>query len=411
MKHALARILSGSAIGQGVLLLVMPILTRLYSVDDFAVLTVVTALAVVLGGVSTLCMDRAVCLPESDGDSLVLLRVGLIATVAVTLISLVVSFLVRESLAISFELDSLHVLWWLPAATSFFIATRSLASAWLVRHQQHGKLGRRNAVQGLVQAAWSVTAGVLGFGAAGIGASLGVGRLAGTLGAFPWRSKHLRLQGPSMWSVLKEYRLFPLVSTWSRLANQLGAQAPTLLFAGLFGPGAAGLYALTVRVVAAPTGVLVDASAQFFEGEFSARLRSGRSGLDDLVRTTSLRLGLAALIPTIFVILFSPGVFEALFGSEWRGAGLFAQVTVVGALAQVAVTPVSRALILMGYQGTQLAWDVTRSIATSAAIVIPAMLGANAVFALVALTAVLVVWYIIAYILCFRGAQRFAFND
>ncbi len=406
MRRALTRILSGSAIGQGALLLAAPLLTRLYTTDEFAVLVIVTSIAVVVGGLATLSLDRAITLPSENVKAFALLRASALTSVVVTVIFLAVGWFTRDLMADLFAMPAFANLWWLPAITSLFVASRTLSGAWLVRERQHRRLGRRNAIQGLGQVAWSIGAGLAGLGALGIGASLAVGRLAGTVGALPHRSQRLSMTWVSMRAALYEYRSFPLVNTWSKLANQIGAQAPTLLFAALYGPVAAGLYALTVRMISAPAGVFIEAAAQFFEGEFAVRLREGRSDLVALIQSTSWRLGALTLLPASVVVFLGPPLFAFVFGPEWRGAGVYAQVMALMTVAQMAVTPISSALVLMGYQRAQLVWDVTRGVLTSAAIVLPHTLGLSSEVAIFALTFVMIAWYAIAYWLCVHGARR-----
>src|SRR5690606_38929587 len=50
-------------------------------------------------------------------------------------------------------------------------------------------------------------------------------------------------------TVGNRYRQFPIYSSWAALLGTAGSQLPPIMFAALFSPSAAGLYALAHRVV------------------------------------------------------------------------------------------------------------------------------------------------------------------
>src|SRR5687768_4677168 len=83
VSHGAARILAGSALGQGILLAVSPLLTRLYTPRDFAALTAFTALATVLGSIVTLSWDRAIVVPTAEAQARSLMIVGSATVLAI----------------------------------------------------------------------------------------------------------------------------------------------------------------------------------------------------------------------------------------------------------------------------------------------------------------------------------------
>jgi len=67
-----------------------------------------------------------------------------------------------------------------------------------------------------------------------------------------------------MLKVAKEYKKFPLYSTWSALLNSTGAQLPVLIFTAYYSPLIAGLYMLTQRVIKTPLSIVGQAVTQLF---------------------------------------------------------------------------------------------------------------------------------------------------
>src|SRR3954454_20274925 len=73
----------GGALGQGMIVLVSPLLTRLYTPADFGVFAVFTALVLMLSVVATLRLETAVVLPERDEEAAALAWSALSAAVVI----------------------------------------------------------------------------------------------------------------------------------------------------------------------------------------------------------------------------------------------------------------------------------------------------------------------------------------
>lgn len=407
MARPVSRILLGSLIGQGSILAVSPLLTRLYSPSDFGVFAVVTAICAVLGGVATLSWDRAIVVPRSDQTARSIVAVGLLTVLGISAILTLVSLLLRDGISALFDAPSLSLYWWIVPLTVLFIGLYALVSGWTVRREHYNALGVRNGVMGVSQAASSVALGVAGAAPFGLLISLFVGRTAALSSMFreiasikahrvSWR----RLQVTTL-----RYRRFPLVSTWSRLLNSLGLQLPIILIIALYGDLVGGLFALTLRVLAAPVSIVVDATSQYFEGTFGRRNRERNGGLAESVRAFSSRMAIVALVPTILVSFAGSWLFGVVFGAGWTDAGLYAQITVWTYFAQFVVTPVSRALLILEKQGLQLTWDVSRFALTSTVIIGSSLVGASFFMCIALLSVAQIVTYGALWVMCHAAAR------
>lgn len=401
---AVSRILLGSLIGQGAILLASPALTRLYSPTDFGALAVVTAVSAVLGNLVTLSWERAIVVPADDNRAKDVVVLGLASVLVLVSVLTVVAYFIRNDVATRLNSRVFDDYWWLVPATVAAIGFYAIASSWLVRRQQYSALAVRNAVQGISQAGASVLLGLIGLIPLGLISSVGVGRVAALIGMV-----RLRRRVPGGRRQLKEtavrFKRFPLINTWSRILNSLGLQLPVILIIGLFGSIEAGLYALTLRVLAAPVGIVADAVSQYFEGLFAQRYRNREPGLERMLSQFATKLLLVAALPVVAVLVGGPWLFSFAFGAEWSTAGFYAQLLVLSYYAQFVVSPVSRALVILERQGLQLAWDATRLAATSAAVLVSWVVSDDFVICAIALAAVQAIWYVALFVLC-RSAAR-----
>lgn len=407
---AVSRILLGSLIGQGTLLLVSPILTRLYAPEDFGAFAMITAVCAVLGSVSTLSWERAVVLPREEVDSRALVALGMITMAAIISIIAVLAFIGRELLAEWSGVPILSVYWWVIPVTLVAMAMNALVSAIIVRRQDYSGLAVRNASQGVAQAAWGVGLGALGASPLGLISSLAVGRFIGLFGLGIRRRRigipRGQITGDRLVAAARRYKRFPLINAWSSAINSIGLQLPAILLIFLYGAVEAGLFALTVRVLAAPVGMIVDAVSKHFESTFARALRAEQPVLQSMVKGVVKRQALIGAIPALIVLIGSPVLFEWVFGAQWARAGTFAQVVLLAYLAQFIVVPVSRALVLLERQVEQFWWDVSRAVAAASAIIAVYLVQLDIVWALGAWASVQVFSYLMMFLLVKRAARR-----
>lgn len=408
-RGAVSKILLGTLVGQGTVLLVSPVLSRLYSPADFGALAMITAVCAVLGSVATFSWERAVVLPEDDAEARALIRLGIFTMLAVVSVIALVAFFARVPIAKLSGVVILESYWWVIPVSLLAMSLNALVSSWIVRRQDYSGLAVRNASQGVVQALWSVGLGLVGMTPIGLISSLAVGRAAGLFGLGVSRGRgRLRSEGVAtiapLRTVLVRYRRFPLINTWSSAINSIGLQLPALLLVALYGALEAGLFALTMRVLAAPVGMVVDAVSKHFESTFAQRLRARQSGLRGMVLALTKRQALLGLFPSVVVVIAAPWLFALIFGQQWGASGVYAQVVVVAYLAQFIVVPVSRGLVLLEHQSQQFGWDVGRAVAAAGAIVVAHLLHLEMIWALAAWTAVQLLSYAVMFFLVMRAA-------
>ena len=94
-----------------------------------------------------------------------------------------------------------------------------------------------------------------------------IGRVAGGggLAILAFRDRPFaRVTGASLRAAAGRYRRFPLLTTWSNLFTIGSLQLPSILFSAGFGAAAAGLYALSYKMLVLPTMLVAQAVGQVF---------------------------------------------------------------------------------------------------------------------------------------------------
>src|SRR5204863_255676 len=120
-------------------------------------------------------------------------------------------------------------------------------------------------------------------------------------------------------------------------------------------------YALCMRVLQVPMGLIVRPIAHVFFSEASQVYRNG-GDIFPLARQTALRTALFASVIPIVILAAGPFLFSMVFGNEWREAGVYAQILSVWIFLDLIKAPIAQVPVIMGRQKEVLRWTLLVSV-------------------------------------------------
>lgn len=348
---AVATLVGGTAFAQGLMVAVLPLLTRLYSPADFEVLALFTASLSLVTVVSCLRLNIAIPLPDQEQIAATLLVLSLAAAsifsalglLAVTVFGGMITELLGEPAIAPY-------LWLLPIGILMSSAYTAL-QYWASRKKRFTLITKTRVVRALTGAGAQVGVGVISPTPLGLitgqvlYTGMGSVRLAIDVYLQDRRSfSGLRLS--SVKAALTEYRRFPLLSVPEALFDSSGIQVPILIIASYSIGPEAGFMVLAMQVLGAPIALIGGAVSQVYLAEAPDRLRHNQlSRLTRRTVWTLFRLG-GPLIGIAAVL--APFVFPVIFGAEWTRAGYIVSMLAPSFLLQFIVAPVSMVLHVTG---------------------------------------------------------------
>lgn len=355
--RSVATLTSANILGQLIMLLALPLLTRLYVPDDFGVFAIFTAIMGLVLIVSSLRYELAIPLPTGNRSAGILLALALAINAAIAILSGVLVWFFAARIAAWTGTEAVRGLLWLLPFAILAAGSYKALSFWAVRIQDYNRIGQTKVVQSLANVAAQVSAGVVGSGGGGlvvghiIGQASGVFRLARGVSVAShlgraWRSRS------KVAVLLKRHRRFPLFDAPASFIDSANMQFAKVAVAVLFGPATAGLYLLAERVLQTPMNLVSKAVAQVLYGSSGAALREGR--LHILSRKLVLTLAILLIGPSILLFFMAEPLFVLVFGEGWRGSGTFASVLIVGLAVQFIYSPLSMVLMATEGQGINL---------------------------------------------------------
>jgi len=165
-------------------------------------------------------------------------------------------------------------------------------------------------------------------------------------------------------------RRFPLLSLPADSINSASAQLPLLIITGKFGPKVGGLFALTMRVLGAPIGLMGAAVLDVFKRSAASSYREQANCQGDYVRTFRV-LAAGGVLLAIGVMLLSEPVFVLAFGEPWREAGLIAIWLVPMFALRFVASPLSYVFYIAGKQHVDLVWQCALLVMTVTVFLLP----------------------------------------
>ncbi len=346
----------GTFIGQAILMLSSPVLTRLYTPEQFGALSVFTALSSMMIVVITLRYEYAVPVCREVGDALAVLAVScIVVTLLATLIGVAV-FIGGDAFADRLGLEGFESLIWLLPPMLWLWGLSLPLSAWSVRQGSFRLNAASSLGQFAVQAVAQVALGLAGGGAGSLvlGYAMGpVPRLAALSRALSAadRARMFKLPWARIWAAAREHWRYPVFSGSSSLLQSASQMLPAVFIAALYGPVAAGLFGLTQRIMGAPVRMLSEAASQVYLGEIG---RADGVYIYRLFKRTAGAFLVAGLLGAAPLVLAGPSLFAFAFGEPWREGGGLVQLLVPIYVARFVVVPVSQTLNVMGRQHLHL---------------------------------------------------------
>lgn len=348
-------------------LIVIPILTRVYTPEHFGVLSVFTAMAALLVPVATLRYVVAIPLPKSDRLAMNLLGACLLFIAASTLLLALLFGVAGKLILSALSMEMLLPYWWLIPIGLLCVSAYEVVTLWATRHKAFKIMAKIQVWQMLLGAVVKIALGLLGIKPLGLLIGQVVQQSGGVLALtqhFLKSFKELRrsITGSRMRTVLQCYADFPKFRLPSQFLLVFSIQAPLLFSATLFGATTTGQLGLALMALGMPLQLLGTTTGKAY---FSEIAKIGRHHPDKIrLITVSVikRLFFLALAPCALLLFAGPSLFSLVFGEQWVQAGIFARILSVYLLFQFVSSPLANALTVFNKQRIFLLINIIRAV-------------------------------------------------
>lgn len=354
-------LMTGTGIAQAIPIAISPILTRLYSPQEFGTFALYMAVVSIVSVLVTGRYELAILLPKLDRDAIniVALAVGLSFASSVVLFVLVALFGGPMASLLGAP-GFAQWLYWVPASTLLLGVYQTL-NYWTNRRGQYRRLAISRTVQSGTASVAQLGGGSINASALGLigGQMLGQVLSTAVLAFQISREDHAlarKLRLARAMALAKKYKNFPRFLIVAHGFNAGSRNMPVVLLNAIFGAMTAGLFTLVQRVMGAPMVLIAGALGDVFRQEAShAYVNTGNCRV--VYQKTFQRLLAIALLPFVFFFFSAPLIFAFVFGEQWRGAGIYAQLLTPMFFLQFVTSPLSSMYMIAEKQKLDLLWQ------------------------------------------------------
>jgi len=343
-SHNVLTLMTGTTIAQAIPIAISPILTRIYTAEDFGVFALFLAITGVFSVVASGRYELALMLPRDDEDAINIFTLGMV------IISLLTGFIfVVVLLFHSYLVDVLgnkEIGFWLyfVPISFFFIGVFNLLNYYNNRQKNYKDIANATIVKSIVLAMIQLGIGFLKTGASGLISGQIISSLFANLQLLKNIVKDKKLLSSvskvKMISLAKHYKNFPKYQAPHAMLNTFSSYLPVYMFTPFFGLGVVGLYSLSTRIVLTPMMILAGASAKVYNQKVTQIYNDKGDAYGFTVRVLKSLLK-KIILPFVIIIIFAPEIFSFVFGAEWREAGIYTQVLSLWLILNILVSTVS----------------------------------------------------------------------
>jgi len=358
-----AIMMGGVAGGQLITMASYPLLTRIYSPDQFGLLAVFASLLSPLLVVACGRFEQAIPLPKSDRRAANLLAVSLACVAATTLLGAVVVVVTGDRIAGALNAPGLAPYLWLLPLGVLVGGLYAALSYWIMRRQKFSLLSTARMRQSLLRAVSQCGLGLITATPIGllVGDVAGRGGGLGAVGADILRRDRAPFRAISPRRALRaaaRYARFPLVAMPSALLNLLGTALPLLVLPEVYGIAEAGFFFVALTLTSWPVNLLATSVSQVFYADTAACRNEPQRVLDRFLQL-SWQLGVLSLVGAA-VLATCPWWAHLLLGAKWQGVGLVMAGMAPMLVGRLVVSPMSQAYYLYNKQHVLLLLDGLR---------------------------------------------------
>jgi len=372
-------LMTGTAIAQALPILVSPILSRIYSPDDFGVLALFMAITIVISVVASGRYELAIMLPEEKRDATNILALALILTAITSLITLVLVLILKNFIADFFEEPGIKTLLYFIPLVVLFTGSYNAFNYWSTRHKTFKRNAASRISQSTVMVGTNLGMGFSNWGSAGLIAGYIAGQMVATivLAGKTVNNMSLAMKDVSKVMILenaRKYRNFLRINTPHAFIGSLQDHGIVYVIMAFFSKSILGSYSFAFRLVTAPTALIGSSIYQVFYQKATIALQEGQD-IQKMVLRIYRNLFIIGLPIFTILFFFAPPIFSFVFGEEWIISGEIAGIIAPWLFLNFMASPVSCITVLMNKQFQGMLLSIADVILKVTAIVIGGIKG------------------------------------
>ena len=340
LKNTL-KLFSGNFIAQFFGVISIPIISRLFEIDEFGSYSIILSSSIVLSSFLTLGFHLAILIPKLESEAESLTRLAFICSLSLFSVSCIVIILYADLISTFFPLNNNWLLYSIPVL-AFVQSSYLITSYYCARKKQYGLIASGKVAESVTDRGGSIAAGIMGFANS---TSLIVFKMLGSVVTIVMWTKEIkplfvfRKFKPGYYKGLFiKYRNFVLFNTPSIILVNTILQLPLVMFGMFYSPYYAGLFAMANRIVGIPVQTLGGALSKTVTQHIAEIWAQGdkdraRIELERLLTSFTALM----MLPFFYLAVAAKPIMIIILGERWADSGVIVQVLALLAFSTLIV--------------------------------------------------------------------------
>ena len=345
------KLISGSAVANLINFSAIPILCRIYSVEEFGHLQLLYSMITILGVISCLKYEMTLTLTQNkkESDNLFFASVSILIIFSIILFFVVKVF--GEITLSFFNANHLnnYIYWICPGV--FSLGLYELLNYVFMRKKAFGKMAKFRFVQVLLIQLTAIAFGIITSGFEKLLFSFILGNLI--VSTFMIFKSDIQFQNFDLNLIIKllnKFKKFPIVNKPMALLNTFSMQLPVFILSTYFNAEVIGFYMMANRILTTPMQLISRSVGRVYYKEASDAFSGSKEKLKTIFKNTVSQIAKIGLLPLLVIIPFAPILTNLLLGNQWAMTGIFMQIMMPWIYFQFINLPVSTTFSIINRQ-------------------------------------------------------------
>jgi O-antigen/teichoic acid export membrane protein len=346
-------LMTGTTIAQAIPIAISPILTRIYTPEDFGMFALYMSVASILSVVATGRYELAIMLPKKDEDAVNIVALSILISFFVSFMALLIVFIFNAQ--ITNLLGNPEISSWL-----YFIPITVLLTGiyqsfnyWSNRKKQYKRLAMSRVIQSGTTATTNLGIGFGGVGGSGLilGGVFGQGVATAILGRLVIQKDikvFQKVKRLKMFALARRYVKFPKFDIPSSLIYAVYSNMAIIFFTKFFEASVSGFYFFANRILRTPFSFFISAFSDVFYQKLSKT--KDYKEIANEINQFSLKIFKITFLPFLFIVYSSYFYVEPIFGEKWRELYLYIDIFALPIYIGLLLAPYGHVLKIINRQ-------------------------------------------------------------
>jgi len=337
-------LMTGTTIAQAIPIAISPILTRIYTPEDFGIFALFVAITSIFASIANGRYEFAIMVPQKDEDAINIFALGFIINLTLSLTLFIFIFLFHDYIVLFLKNPKIEPWLYLIPVAVFMIGLFNILNYFNNRKKYYKELANVSIVKAIVLAIVQLSIGFVYAGVSGLISGQLLSQFVGNAKLLRNILKDkilmLKISKKQIKLLALQYKDFPKFQAPHAFIHTVSSNMPVYLFSTFFGATTVGFYSLSLRIVFTPFMILSGASAQVYNQKLSEVYNAKG---DSYTLTISLLQSLLKkiIVPFLIIIIYAPEIFAFIFGEAWREAGVYTQILSSYLILNILVSTIS----------------------------------------------------------------------